>query len=143
MRTYYIVGCLLCLLCIIFCLSSCVAPQHGTLDPTSGEHHITTTSEEHMTKIPLEPDKNNLPSYADLSSIKPGMTKDEVFTLVGNPQREEIRKMPVNEESSLAVDRLCYIYDSNDGKSICVVWGVADPNSHLEVVLMVEDDVQE
>lgn len=143
MRTYCIAGCLLCLLCIIIGLSSCVAPQLGNLDSTSGEHHITTTSEEHMTKIPLEPDKKNLPSYADLSRIKPGMTKDEVFSLVGNPQREEIRKMPINEASSLAVDRLCYIYDSNEGESICVVWGVADAQSGLEVVLMVETEVQE
>lgn len=96
-----------------------------------------------MTKIPLEPDKSNLPSYADLGNIKPGMTKDEVFTLVGNPQREEIRKMPISATSSLAVDRLCYIYDSSDGMSICVVWGVADAQSELEVVLMVEPEVQE
>lgn len=144
MKLYCSAGCLLCLLCILFCLSSCVLSQNGTSDSTSGENDITAiTSEGNMTRIPLEPNKGNLPSYADLSKVKPGMTIDEVFRLVGNPQREEIRKMPVYQTSSLAADRLCYIYDSSDGMSIRVVWCIADAQSGLEVVLMAEDVVQE
>lgn len=82
-------------------------PSEATIsDSTAGQ---TEPSEEHPTIIPLEPDKKDLPSYADLSRVKPGMTKDEVFALVGNPQREVIRRMPVYEATSLATDTICHI----------------------------------
>lgn len=129
---------------VLVLLSSCsvsVTPQYSTSDSASKEQHITTAGGKQI--MPLEPDKKDLPSYADLSKVKPGMTKDEVFALVGNPQREIIRRMPVYEATSLATDTICHIYDSNDGDSICVVWGYANTQSTSVVVLKVVPEVSE
>ncbi len=146
MKLFYSARRLLFLLCIIVCLSSCNIFPLGPSDTTSGgipsggttsgwQSNSTTTN---MTRIPLDPNKADLPPYSVLSCVKEGMTRDEVFALVGNPQREEIRVMPDYPGSSVASNTTCHIYDSSDGPSICVVWGYYDLD--IEVVLMVVEE---
>ncbi len=100
----------------------------------------TDEKNDSMSKLPfeLEPDKANLPSYADLCKIKRGMTKDEVYSIAGNPQRMEIRPMSIHPTASLTFDATCFIYDSSDGPSICVSWRFAEIGSPTEIVLLVD-----
>ena len=145
MKLFFNARCLLCLLCIIICLSSCAGSPSGTSDTTSDESNETVeTSEENNQNppvvwgLPLEPDRTDLPSYADLKKIKREMTKEEVLALVGNPQRVEIRTLPAYPESSSTCDAICHIYDSSDGKSVYVSLGHIGSSSNL-VVLRVGD----
>lgn len=73
--------------------------------------------------ITLEPDKADLPSYAVLCTLAPDMTRSEVFTLVGNPQRTVSIRIEMRLGRSLAEEHLCYVYDSSDGRSVAVLWG--------------------
>ena len=73
--------------------------------------------------ITLEPDKADLPSYAVLCTLAPDMTRSEVFTLVGNPQRTVSIRIAMRLGRSLAEEHLCYVYDSSDGRSVAVLWG--------------------
>lgn len=124
-----------CLLCLTVCLPSCGISRtpEATTDQPEAENSTAATSEIdwdliesrlfEANGIPLEPDKTDLPSYAVLSGVVPGMTKEEVFALVGNPQRLEVRKMASRPEQSLAGETICYVYDSSDGRSLYVLWG--------------------
>ena len=127
MKLFFNARCLLCLLCIIICLSSCAGSPSGTSDTTSDESNETVeTSEENNQNppvvwgLPLEPDRTDLPSYADLSKITKGMTREQVFSLVGNPQRTERIRMPIDSDPSRELT--CQIYDSSDGKSVYIYW---------------------
>ena len=147
MKLFYSARRLLFLLCIIVCLSSCNIFPLGPSDTTSGgtpsggttsgwQSNNTATT---MTRIPLEPNKADLPPYSVLNCVKEGMTRDEVFALVGNPQREEIRELPVGPVHSATSRVICHIYDSSDGPSICVVWGY-HVGDDIEVVLTVVEE---
>ena len=59
----------------------------------------------------LEPDRQDLPTYAELCEIRVGMTVDEVVALVGNPTREIVD--PIDY-------RITYVFDSCDGDSVGV-----------------------
>jgi len=123
----------LCLLCLMILLSSCNASstlgaasdQSETQDGTASTSEIDWTELQFFKEngIPLEPDKTDLPSYTVLSTIVRGMTKEEVFSLVGNPQRVEVRKMSPSPATSIAAESICYVYDSSDGVSVYVLWG--------------------
>ena len=66
----------------------------------------------------LEPDKQNLPTYAELCELQVGMAYMETIEKVGNPQRS-IEKT-VSDFGSNASDVLCYVFDSCDGGSIVI-----------------------
>ena len=108
------------------------------IDGSSTEQNSTAgTEEEDMTWFPLEPDKTDLPSYSALCSIEPGMTRDEVFSIAGNPQREEIYTTTLRPEISVTIDTLCFVYDSSDGPSIGIVWGYMSGESVMTVLTIV------
>ncbi len=119
--------CVLCFMFSVLCLSSCVVSPANNPSATSEEirtsiyDFLLTTGEVH-TAIPLDPDRIDLPSYDDLCSIKSGMTIEELCDFVGLPQRAEWRLVsPYSGMSSHYRNSLCYIYDSCDGRSLCVV----------------------
>ncbi len=137
----------LCLLCLTVCLASCGISRtpEATTDQPEAENSTAAKSEIdwnliesrlfEANGIPLEPDKTDLPSYAVLSGVVPGMTKEEVFTLVGNPQRIDIVLMPVAPGRSSAFETTCYVYDSSDGRSLYVLWGrIGSVDSDLVVL---------
>lgn len=118
-------------LCLLLSLSSCASPLKTDAEGSEVQNGNVTTGEVDCidlrffkeSEIPLEPDKTDLPSYAVLSSITPGMTKEEVFSLVGNPQRVETRMISNRPGTSIAEKKICYVYDSSDGGSLFVLWG--------------------
>ena len=59
----------------------------------------------------LEPDRQDLPTYAELCEIRVGMTVDEVVALVGNPTRKIVD--PIDH-------LITYVFDSCDGDSVGV-----------------------
>ena len=126
---------LICLICLAFVmmisLSSCNVLPPEEQPQTSSEHTepVETESpyhtyEELMELLELDPDKQNLPSYEELSKIQYGTTLTEVYSIAGNPQRMEMRMVPhyitATGTSSAASPSQCYIYDSADGGSILV-----------------------
>ena len=149
MKFFYRLRCLLCfcLLCLTVCLASCGISRtpEATTDQPEAENRTAATSEIdwdliesqlfEANGIPLEPDKTDLPSYAVLSGVVPGMTKEEAFALVGNPQRMDIVLMPVAPGRSSAHETICYVYDSSDGRSLYVKWGrIGSVDSDLVVL---------
>ena len=121
----------LCLLCLTVCLASCNASSNPdvTTDRSETENSTSTESEidwaqlSEVYGIPLEPDKTDLPSYDALKGITRGMTREEVFSLIGNPQRITVWIMSSDPEKSSARETPCFVYDSSDGNSLVVLWG--------------------
>ena len=112
------------------------------IDGSSTEQNSTAgTEEEYMKLFPLEPDKTNLPSYAALCSIEPGMTIEEVLSIAGKPQRNEFHETTLTPETSSTFDSFCFVYDSSDGPSIGIVWDLAITSSG-ELVETVGEIVQ-
>ncbi len=74
-------------------------------------------------KFTLEPDRQELPTYAELhEKIQIGLYPSEVTELLGNPQRiinKEIRIYPDNLMSPIRRRQL-YVFDSCDGDSVAV-----------------------
>lgn len=74
--------------------------------------------------VTLEPDKSSLPSCKEFGKIQSGMTKKEVYELIGNPQRIERHRIPTStstntiENTLLAPAYYVAVYDSHDGDSI-------------------------
>lgn len=82
----------------------------------------------------IEPEKKDLPVYEDLVQVEIGMTVHDVFSIVGNPQRTETRRVPTMPGFSSTIETTCYIYDSSDGDSIAVFYHiVGDPNQEMTV----------
>lgn len=121
----------LCLLCLTVCLASCNASSNPdiTTDRSETENSTSTESEidwaplSEVYGIPLEPDKTDLPSYDALKGITRGMTREEVFSLIGNPQRITVWIMSSSPGKSSARETACFVYDSSDGDSLVVLWG--------------------
>jgi len=124
---------LLCpLLIAMLLLSSCNTVQPGggqsSLEGTSIESPSDTTPPEPtepLTKeemLKLVPDKQNLPSYDDLCKIKRGMRIEEVYSILGNPQRTEIRKAPLHGEYSWTFDISVYVYECSDDRYLAVAF---------------------
>ncbi len=74
--------------------------------------------------IPLDPDKQPLPTYEKLQEISIGMTYQEVYALVGNPQREGMCIMSPNPMISSIVpyEIKCHVYEAQDGRCIYVLF---------------------
>ena len=72
--------------------------------------------------IPLEPNKQNLPSFDELKKIEIGMTPDEVYALVGNPQRVEIQTMAIDPNRSIAFPLETFVYEATNGECIYVLY---------------------
>ena len=144
MRIRNIIRCLLCLcfLCAIVCLSSCNASTPDASSTSSDCSEAQTTAANwwdditlsNVYDITLEPDRTDLPSYDVLSSLARGMTLDEVFALVGNPQRIVIQMMSSYPFTSLAHKSICYVYDSNDGLSVIVLYGYFAGSDDLVII---------
>ena len=130
-------------LCLVLSLFSCARKEavlSTTGDPegevgagasvdTAAAAELDVSSALELFGIPLEPDKTDLPSYAVLSGITRGLTREEVYSLAGNPQRVVSRQVisTFSEMTSLALirDALFYVYDSSDGDSWLVEWSFA------------------
>jgi hypothetical protein len=128
---------LLCpLLIAMLLLSSCNTVQPGggqsSLEGTPIESPSDTTPPEltePLTKeemLKLVPDKQNLPSYDDLCKIKKGMSLEEVYSILGNPQRTEIRKVQLPGPSYTSwrphVDTKVYVYECSDDRYLAVAF---------------------
>ena len=126
---------LLCpLLIAMLLLSSCNTVQPGggqsSLEGTPIESPSDTTPPEltePLTKeemLKLVPDKQNLPSYDDLCKIKEGMRIEEVYSILGNPQRTEIRRVPFQfhpyASAVLYLDTSVYVYECSDDRYLAV-----------------------
>ena len=142
-RYFRILTIFLCLSVLIGTLAACnTAPLPGA-ETTSGETEALTSEQEtRLGELPLEPNKEKLPSYDDLCKVQRGMTREEVYTIAGNPQRTEFIIMSTWPGASLAVETYCYIYDSNDGLSIAVKWGHIGSIDTPQVVLDVLQGIQ-
>ena len=70
--------------------------------------------------LKLVPDKQNLPSYDDLCKIKEGMSLEEVYSILGNPQRTEKRKVPVFPFASSTMEVSVYVYECSDDRYLAV-----------------------
>ena len=118
-------------LCLLLSLSSCASPLKTDAEGSEVQNGNVTTGEVDCidlrffkeSEIPLEPDKTDLPSYAVLSSITPGMTKEEVFSLVGNPQRVETRMISNRPGTSIAEKRSVTFMTAATGDP-CLFFGV-------------------
>lgn len=123
---------IICLLFVVVCvLSSCNPtanlPEGG--DPPTREEMLR-----------LDPEKQKLPSYDDLSKIQKGITMYEVYSIAGNPQRRELRNIPVGGISSLAYPSDVYMYDSADGKSVGVKFSREVNDEHWRVSYIIQFD---
>lgn len=79
----------------------------------------TTISGADLMVLPtLEPDKQNLPTYAELCELQVGMTYAETIEKVGNPQRRIEMQVPMHGSNTM--DCICYVFDSCDGGSIVI-----------------------
>ena len=103
-----------CLMCVFATGCTIGASENGS--NRFNEQHSTIWVEG------LEPDKEVLPSYKDVSDISIGMSKNEVLTICGSPQRAEEVMRPVNPHASIAYPRICYIYDTMEGISVGVFY---------------------
>ncbi len=74
----------------------------------------------------LEPERSDLPSRESLEQIKENMTWADILRLIGNPQREEIKKISFAPQLSShpPMDAVCYIYECYDGSSLCVAFKI-------------------
>jgi hypothetical protein len=129
---------LLCpLLIAMLLLSSCNTVQPGggqsSLEGTPIESPSDTTPPEltePLTKeemLKLVPDKQNLPSYDDLCKIKEGMRIEEVYPILGNPQRTEIRKVPFPSSNPYVswvphMNTKVYVYECSDDRYLAVAF---------------------
>lgn len=141
---------LLCpLLIAMLLLSSCNTVQPGggqsSLEGTPIESPSDTTPPEltePLTKeemLKLVPDKQNLPSYDDLCKIKEGMRIEEVYSILGNPQRTEIRKVPVYPFASSIMELPVYVYECSDDRYLAVAFwhtetDVVDRVKYLDLI---------
>lgn len=72
--------------------------------------------------IPLEPNKKDLPTFDELKKIEIGMTLDEVYALVGNPQRVETITIASTPNQSSAFPHSCLVYEASNGECIYVLY---------------------
>ena len=89
----------------------------------------------------LEPDKEVLPSYKNISGISIGMSKNEVLTICGLPQRAEEVMRPVNPEASIAYPRICYVYDTMEGISVGVFYRAEYTDGQSGEYVWIVDDI--
>ncbi len=81
--------------------------------------------------VKFEPNRSDLPTYEQLTQIKPGMTYKEVCALVGHPQNWDIGRKPFPFGGSSATSAICFIYKSSDGKSIKVFYSGPVDESYI------------
>ena len=102
--------------------STSTSTSTSTTDATTATTIVTTVSIADILKNPsLEPDRQDLPTYAELCEIQLGMTPDEVTALVGNPQRTIVLRKPLDSYAS-PIHISFYIFDSCDGDSVGVAF---------------------
>ncbi len=108
-----------------------------TDDETSGDQnaHIPT----------LEPDKKDLPTFAELCTIKYDMTPNEVYSIAGNPQRIIIMMVTKDPWSSLASPAQLYVYGSCDGNSVAILYTYSEteqsePTAHQIYEIVAESE---
>ena len=101
-------------------------PSSYELDPL----HLAYS---HPQNIPLEPNKELLPTYEQLQQIEEGMTLDEVTALIGAPQRAEIVYIPIMPTASAAMPEWAQCYETSEGKTVRIVFRSDAPGAALYV----------
>ncbi len=127
---------LLFLFILLFSLFSCQVSPNGA----SANTDSTTT----RIKPTLEPDKDPLPTFAQLSEIESYMTLQKVTECIGNPQRTLYVQDTSITGTSLVPTLVFYIYDSSDGDSIAVIFATLPDRSDLQtsLIMTVEKDCE-
>ena len=143
-RCFRLIAVFLCLSVLIGTFAACnTAPEPSETSGDAGTSEEVTTGGDIqfviLPSLPLEPDKENLPSYADLCKIQAGMTTEEVYAIAGNPQREAMLRIPSTPWTSVAIDMPYHVYDSHDGESVYVRWM---PQNLTADVWMVEEIIK-
>ena len=144
------------LLLVLFCLSSCSGgsgagtPTEPNTPPESSEpvesnppeNNFTDTSEADTIDLinwfhpPVDPDRQDLPSYETLDRIVPLMTAREVYMIAGYPQRMAPGLIKSSHGGNpVRVDGGCE-YDSSDGRSIWISWRTAKDGTFWVAYMM-------
>ena len=112
---------------ILTCFASCNSV--GSIPPQSTE---TSTETQPITEFcPLSYDEFMQKIFED-------MTEEEVFAVVGRPQRIEMRELPIHPLCSSTGPTNCSIYDfQNDNRSIGLVYGWHDKLEGPPIVLSI------
>ena len=126
---------LLLVLLLVACDTSPLNEPDTEPDSTQEETEPTDTTQEYLgwEDIVLEPDKQDLPSYEDLSKINYDMTYDDVYEILGNPQRMILKKVSRGSGMVITFYSYCYVYEGSEDWLLYVAYGTTAVNKNLRI----------